>query len=267
MNTTAPEATSQAVTVPPASLPEPARSPNESAFSLAVRRARALCSSTLVPNTYQGEDNLGNAMIALDIADRTGMPPLMVMQHLYIVHGKPGWSATFLIATVNACGRFTPLRFETDGGDNPAAKSYRVRAVARDKATDETLRGTWITWAMADGEGWSTKKDSKWKTMPEQMFMYRAAAFWTRAYAPELSLGLQTADELQDVHEGSVVPVAREDLVALQSKLQQRALTAETPATEAPADAIEAEHDPEREPERDADTGEVLPDELQSGAA
>ena len=31
--------------------------------------------------------------------------------------------------------------------------------------------------------------------MPEQMFMYRAAAFWQRIYAPELSLGMQTIDE------------------------------------------------------------------------
>lgn len=239
------------VAEPIPNLPTPIRTAEETAFSLAVKRARALTSSTLVPANYRGEENLGNAMIALDIADRTGMPPLMVMQHLYIVHGKPGWSATFLIATVNACGRFTPLRFEIDGGDDPTAKAYRVRAVARDKATDEVLRGTWITWAMADGEGWSKKTDSKWKTMPEQMFMYRAAAFWTRTYAPELSLGLQTADELQDTHEARIVPPQREDLSDLQRRLEQRAIGVDTPAEDA------------KEPQRDADTGEVLPAELQ----
>jgi hypothetical protein len=35
--------------------------------------------------------------------------------------------------------------------------------------------------------------------MPDQMFVYRAAAFWQRAYAPEISMGLNTTEELADV--------------------------------------------------------------------
>ena len=31
------------------------------------------------------------------------------------------------------------------------------------------------------------------------MFNYRAAAFWTRLYAPELSLGMHTVDENEDI--------------------------------------------------------------------
>jgi hypothetical protein len=31
------------------------------------------------------------------------------------------------------------------------------------------------------------------------MFIYRAAAFWQRAYAPEISMGMVTQEELQDV--------------------------------------------------------------------
>ncbi|MGK3945742.1 hypothetical protein ABK046_46285, partial [Streptomyces caeruleatus] len=51
---------------------------------------------------------------------------------------------------------------------------------------------------MAKAEGWSTKSGSKWKTMPELMLMYRAAAFLIRAYAPEISMGLRTDDEIID---------------------------------------------------------------------
>src|SRR6185369_2120746 len=53
--------------------------------------------------------------------------------------------------------------------------------------------------ALAKNEGWSSKNGSKWKTMPEQMLMYRAAAFWGRVYAPEKMLGMHTGDELEDV--------------------------------------------------------------------
>ncbi len=33
------------------------------------------------------------------------------------------------------------------------------------------------------------------------MLMYRAGAWWVRAYAPELSMGLQTAEEAADVYD------------------------------------------------------------------
>ena len=40
--------------------------------------------------------------------------------------------------------------------------------------------------------------------MPDQMLRYRAAAWLIRTTAPEISMGLQTADEIIDV-EGRVV--------------------------------------------------------------
>jgi len=233
----------------PAPLPAPIRTAEESAFAVAVRKARALTSSTLVPADYRGEDNLGNAMIALEVAERTGASPLMVMQSLYVVHGRPSWSASFLIATVNACGRFSPLRFETVGED-PHDKAYRVRAHAKDKETGEVCEGPWITWKMVDGEGWASKSGSKWKTIPALMFMYRAAAFWTRVYAPELSLGIQTAEEVVDVHEARTVSGGgRTDLSEFQDRLKARALEHDAPATDT--------EDAPAEPGVDTSTGEI----------
>jgi hypothetical protein len=55
-------------------------------------------------------------------------------------------------------------------------------------------------------EGWHSKNGSKWNTMPDQMFVYRAAAFWQRAYAPEISMGLQTAEESEDTYDAKMNP-------------------------------------------------------------
>lgn len=167
------------------------------AFETANRMAMALCTSTMVPEAYRGQANLGNCLIALDVANRLGASPLAVMQHMVPVHGRPSWSSTFLIGTVNSCGRFTPLRFQMEG--DPNTDSWGCRAIARDRSTKEDLVGTLITIAMAKAEGWHGRNGSKWKTMPEQMLQYRAAAFWTRLYAPELSLGMQTQEEVIDI--------------------------------------------------------------------
>lgn len=88
---------------------------NEGAFTSAQRMAKALCSSTLVPENYRGEANIGNALIALELSHRVGASVMAVMQSMTPIHGKPSWSAAFLIATVNTCGRFTPLRFRWQG--------------------------------------------------------------------------------------------------------------------------------------------------------
>lgn len=195
------------------------------AFTTAQRVGKALAASSLVPEAYR--NNLPNVLIALEVANRIGASPLAVMQSLYIVHGRPSWSASFLIATVNACGRFSPLRFETQGGDDPAADAYRVRAVAKDKESGEVCEGPWITWAMVKAEGWAGKPGSKWKSMPALMFMYRAAAFWTRVYAPELSLGIHTAEEVQDFATGPVrVEQAPAAVAELSDLLKNRAAAA-----------------------------------------
>lgn len=163
-------------------------------FELAQRAAKLLASSTLVPKEYQG--NLSNCVIALNMAARVGADPLMVMQNLVIVHGRPTWSSQFLIATVNTCGRFSALRYEFFG--QQGTDGWGCRAWAIEKATGEKLVGTDITIAIAKKEGWYGKNGSKWQSIPQQMLMYRAGSWWTRAYAPELSMGLHTAEEMRD---------------------------------------------------------------------
>ncbi|WP_407059222.1 hypothetical protein ACKZDW_02235 (plasmid) [Ralstonia syzygii subsp. celebesensis] len=164
-------------------------------FELMQRVAKMFSSSTLVPQQYQ--NNVANCMIALNLARRLGADELMVMQNLYIVHGNPGWSSKFLIASVNTCGRYESLRYEWRGKQGDA--DWGCRAWTIEKSTGERLNGVWIDWKMVQAEGWNKKSGSKWITMPEQMFVYRSAAFWQRAYAPEISMGLSSAEELQDV--------------------------------------------------------------------
>ena len=179
------------------------------AFDAAQRMARALCSSTLVPKEYQGQQGLANSLIALEIAGRIRLSPLVVMQNMTPIHGRPTWSSKFLIATVNASGRFSPLRFVFDNPETPT----RCRAVATDKATAEVLEGETITLELARKEGWWSRKDrqgnetSKWQTMTGQMLRYRAAAWWANVYCPEIALGLITQEEALDIEPVKAVQV------------------------------------------------------------
>jgi len=217
----------------PATQPLPPVTQAESAFSLAQRQAKALSQSDLVPQAYR--NNLPNTLLAIEVAGRIGASPFLVMQNLYIVQGKPSWSSSFLIATVNACGRFSPIRFETDGGDDPKAKTYRVRAFAKERESGEVCHGPWVTWAMVEAEGWSKKSGSKWLSIPGLMFMYRAATFFARLYAPEVSMGIHTSDEIGDVWGSAQAAPAATDTSNLRT-LEAQLTGQPLPASEPPAD-------------------------------
>lgn len=172
--------------------------PKESAFSMngfehAQRVAKMLSTSTLIPKDFQG--NIQNTMIALEMATRIGASPLMVMQNLYIVHGKPSWSSTFIIAALNSCGRFSPVRFEVSGSGD----TLTCYAWCFENKTNDKLIGPSVNMAMAKAEGWLDKSGSKWKTMPELMIRYRSAAFFGRLYAPDIMMGMQSMEEVIDI--------------------------------------------------------------------
>ena len=166
-------------------------------FELMQRGAKVLSASTLVPQQYHGAENLPNAIVALNMALRMNADPLMVMQNLYVVHGRPAWSAQFLIAAFNRCGRYSALRYEWQGkrGD----KEWGCRAWAIEKESGERVNGPLVTMATAEAEGWTKRAGSKWLTIPELMLTYRAASWLVRTNAPEIAMGLPTAEEAEDV--------------------------------------------------------------------
>lgn len=202
-------------------------------FEAMQRCASALASSDVVPTVYQGK--VGNCFVALDIALRLRMSPVLVMQNLYLVKGKASWSGSFQTAVVNNSGLFTPLDWEWKGRKD--TDDWGCRAHARRLSDGKVLLGTWVDWRMVVGEGWFGKDGSKWRTMPEQMFIYRSASFWLKAYYPEGLAGLPTAEEVEDVTAREAAPAASAPTVPAARPAQAQVVDAEVVTSPAPAAA------------------------------
>ena len=136
-------------------------------FDHAQRIAKVMSDSNLVPEVYRNK--ISNCLIALEMAHRINASPLMVMQNLHVIQGKPSWSSPFTIATINSCGRFTKLNFRQVGAKGN--DDYGYEAYAKDRKTGEELVSPAVTWDMVKAEGWLSKPGSKWKTMPELIFL------------------------------------------------------------------------------------------------
>ena len=162
---------------------------------------KMFASSQLVPQNYQGKPM--DCTIAVDMANRMGISPMMVMQNLYVVKGKPQWSGQACMSLIRGAGDFKNVRPVYTGEKNTDSWGCYIRA--EDKLTGEIVKGTEVTIAMAKAEGWYSKPDkygketSKWQTMPEQMLAYRAAAFFARVYIPNALMGVSVEGEVEDI--------------------------------------------------------------------
>lgn len=168
-----------------------------------LQRAAALYSaSKFVPETFQND--VASCFIAIELAVRWKLSPVLVMQHLYLVHGKPGLDGQLAIALINSQGPFRgriQWRFEGEG------KTRKVTAYGTLRDTGEICEAT-VDWNMVEAEGWNRDKPlrdgkgvqkSKWNTMADHIFKFRSAAFLGRTYCPEVLMGLHTIDEVEDI--------------------------------------------------------------------
>ena len=162
-------------------------------FIMAMQMAKALSESTIVPQTYQ--KNPSNCLIAIEQAQRMNISPLMVMQNLYPIQGKPSWSSKFLIASINASRKFD-MELQYDETKDKDGKPYSC--VAWTMKNGRRIEGMEVNMQMAKDEGWLSKNGSKWKTMPQLMLRYRAASFFSSLNCPELTMGIYTKEEIED---------------------------------------------------------------------
>lgn len=158
-------------------------------FRESYKLASVFAKSSLVPQQYQGKTE--DCAIAVDMAERMGVTPLMVMQNLYVVKGKPSWSGQACMSFIKAkYGDAEPIYTGQRGTDT---RGCFVRVT---KPDGEVIEGAEVTIGMAKAEGWMN--NSKWKNMPELMLAYRAAAFFARVYCPEILMGVQVEGEVED---------------------------------------------------------------------
>lgn len=207
-------------------------------FEPALRMCKCLATANMLPKHFQGDGNIGNCMLALEIAQRGQRPIMEVFQNLYIVNGKSAWSASYLIGRVNTSGRYSSMRWDSE---NEGTTNWRMRARSVELATGEELIGTWVSLDMAKQFGWG----DMWKKMPEQMLRYRAAAFWVRLYCPDIAMGIPMKEEVEDIEFEEVKPADPETkaqknaaaLDALQQAIGKKKPEPPVDRTESPADA------------------------------
>ena len=159
------------------------------AYKLAV----TMCKANIIPQAYQNKPE--DCMIAIDMASRMGVSPLMVMQSLYVVKGKPSWSGQACMSFIQANPNFRNVIPKYVGEIGTDSRGCYISA---EKVSDGTeIKGVCVTIAMAKAEGWISNR--KWINMPDLMLAYRASAFFARVYCPSILMGVSVEGEIEDI--------------------------------------------------------------------
>ena len=194
-------------------------------FIMANQMAKALSSSTIVPREYQG--NVSNCLVAIEQANRLKVSPLMVMQNLYVIQGRPSWSSKFLIAAINGSGKFD-MELQYEETKDKDGKPYSC--LAWTTKNGRRVEGMTVDMQMAKDEGWLTKNGSKWKTMPALMLRYRAASFFSSLNCPELTLGLYTKEEAETIDDYNTIDVEAQVQHDIETHANQQEFIVEEPS-------------------------------------
>ena len=153
------------------------------------RAANAYSQSRMVPAHFF--NNPQDCYVVVELASQLGVPALTALQNIFMISGRPGFKAQFAVALANKSKVFAgPIRHKVERGDGkPESLAVTAYAPTHDGDTVEVV----VSMAQAMKEGWT--KNSKYKSIPEQMLRWRSSAWLINLYCPEVLLGLQVHDD------------------------------------------------------------------------
>ena len=129
---------------------------------------------------------VANATAAVLQGISLGIDPLMALQQIYIIHGRPGMYADMMVALVQSHGHEV---WDEDLSDN------RAVVCGRRKGTEHTVRVV-ITMDMARKAGWTSNQ--AYAKTPQDMLWARAASRVCKRIASDRLKGLASVEEIED---------------------------------------------------------------------
>jgi hypothetical protein len=168
-----------------ATLPPPMAWPIQATERMQL--CRELSTARLVPTHFQKSP--ADLFLASITIERLGLDFFLTIGECYMVGNKLGFSGKLAQAMLNTSGRLAELidhRYEGDGDDRTITTTGRIDKEAEPRVIKVRL-------------GDAKTKNENWTKIPDQMLAYYAARTWGRRHMPEVLLGMQFKEELEDI--------------------------------------------------------------------
>jgi hypothetical protein len=173
----------------------------------ALKFAKLLSQSELVPKDYQGKE--ANCFVAMQWGNELGLPPLQAMQNIAVINGRPSLWGDSMIALVRA----SPL-CEYIHETELAGGVAEIRTKRRGDPHEHVG-----TFSDADAKQAGLHgKSGPWTTAPKRMKKLRARAFLLRDVYPDVLRGMDMAEAVADYEPMKDVTPTRAEVQMPQEK-------------------------------------------------
>jgi len=164
----------------PAPAPGPTSAPSELETQIEFATLVA-AAGDVIPHAYRGKP--GAVLVAMQWAEARGVDLLTTLQSVSFYAGRAVIDATMQRALAIRAG----YRLEVEAGAGEATVTI---------TRDGTSRSA--TYTLADAETARLLSKDNWRKNPEDMLVARATSRAMRRHAPDVMVGVYSADELED---------------------------------------------------------------------
>jgi hypothetical protein len=186
-------------------------------FDEAIRFAKMLADSTMVPEAYQGMP--ANVLVAMQYGAELGLNPLQSVQNVAMIGGRPCIWGDAMLGLIKANPLCTDIIERKEGSlaDETRTAFCTVKRVGKADVT--------VSFSVEDAKRaglWS--KAGTWKLYPDRMLMWRARGFACRDQFPDVLKGIVSYEEARDMRaqvidstfteEPDVITMAKQEPVA-----------------------------------------------------
>jgi len=178
----------------------------------AMDLAKLIADSDLAPKDYKSKP--GNVMIAVQMGQEVGLPPMSAIQNIAVINGKPGLYGDVGKAILLARG-FIIEEDDVEVIKKTGMGRCRItrpghppceRTFSKESAKTAGLLG----------------KAGPWTNYPERQMAWRAFWFAARDIAADVLKGLHGAEELSDAPMKDITPMARPGMAILPPYEQEK---------------------------------------------
>lgn len=150
-----------------------------------IEYCRFLADADMLPDNYRKKP--ANVLVALELGEVLGLPPITTLMEVYVVNNRPSMSARMMAALARKAGH----RVETVSDENGATTTVTRR---------DTQQEYRVSFSQKDAQRANLlNKDGPWKAYPQRMYESRSIAACVRLACPEVLLGVSyTPEELGD---------------------------------------------------------------------
>lgn len=216
------------------------------------RIASSIMASSLTPNGIRSTED---CFIALAHGIEIGLPPMQAIQKIAVINGRPTVWGDAMMGLVLASGLLEDIQEEFEG-DEGTDEFWAVCVVKRKGMVPHRT-----TFSVADAKAaglWG--KRGPWTDYYHRMLKMRARAFGLRDRFADVLGGLYMAEEAQDLEPPKQVENSASNAVRERITSMSEADTHDKDAPEHPGD--DSKSSEPKEPERDPDTGDIIPDHI-----